>query len=281
MALGDGREATSPAASQGQEGFVRGVDLDEAARAATAVIRQAGRLATDFFERRQTLSIQSKGAQDLVSEADRACEDLIVSLLARDFPDAAFLGEERGFQKEGDAIWVIDPIDGTANFLRGINLWCVSIGLLVGGDAVIGLVYDPIADELFSATKGGGAFLNGSPIRVSGETHIHRARVCVGFSYRRPVAPHARDIERLLNAHCEYLRLGSGALGMAYTAAGRFDGYWERHINVWDVCAGLALVGEAGGRANAFMAGDALTNGNEILATTPALFSSLADLLGR
>jgi len=133
---------------------------------------------------------------------------------------------------------------------------------------------------LFAARKGRGATLNGAPIRVSGETQIERARIGIGFSYRRPVAPHARDIETLLDAHCEYLRMGSGALGMAYTAAGRLDGYWERHINSWDVTAGIALVREAGGRTNDFFAESGLEHGNEILAATPRLHAPLARLFG-
>lgn len=255
-------------------------ELDARARAATLAVRQAGALAAGYYGRREALSITVKSLQDVVSEADIACEDLIVDSLTRAFPDDSFLGEERGLRKNGDATWVIDPIDGTANFVRGISFWCVSLGLLVGGEPVVGLIYDPVADELFSATRGGGAFLNDSPIRVSGETRLDRARLCIGFSYRRPVGPHAADVKRLLDAHCEYSRLGSGALGMAYTACGRFDGYWERHNNVWDVAAGLVLVAEAGGRCNDFLAGDALDNGNETLAASPALFEPLRALLG-
>ena len=247
-------------------------DLDNRLRVAEAVVREAGRVAADHFARRELLKIDRKGAQDLVSEADRACEDLIVAGLARLFPEDGFLGEERGSRNpEAAAIWVIDPIDGTHNFLTGIPFWCVSLGLVSGGETVLGIIYDPVAGELYSARRGGGAFLNGQPIKVSGETDLKRARICVGFSYRRPVAAHARAVEALLSGGCEYLRLGSGALGLAYTAAGRFDGYWERHINSWDAAAGLVLVQEAGGWTNDFLAGSGLTQGSEILAATPEL----------
>lgn len=244
------------------------------------MIQEAGHLAVSFYRRREALSIESKGVHNVVSEADRACEELIVRRLSLAFPEDSLLGEEGGLRQKGPAIWAIDPIDGTANFLRGISHWCLSIGLVVGGEAVLGLILDPLADELFSAVRGSGAVLNGQTIRVSGETEMSKARIGIGFSYRRPVAPHASDIEALLNAKCEYSRLGSGALGMAYTAAGRFDGYWERHINIWDVAAGLAIVHEAGGRTNEYLAGDALVHGNEILAATPALFAPLEALLG-
>lgn len=256
-------------------------DLDLRLRVAEAVIREAGKLAAQHFSGRAALTIDRKGAQDLVSEADRACEDLIVARLAEAFPDDGFLGEEGGFRnREAKAIWVIDPIDGTHNFLTGVPFWCVSIGLVVGDRAMLGLIYDPTADELFSAAHARGAFVNGVPMKVSGETDITRARICVGFSYRRPYAHHVGAIDALLGAGCEYLRLGSGALGMAYAAAGRFDGYWEKHINSWDVAAGLVLVHEAGGYVNDFLVGDGLTKGGEIFAATPALAELLKRLTG-
>jgi myo-inositol-1(or 4)-monophosphatase len=256
-------------------------ELDARLRAAETVVREAGRLALDHFGRRERLAVDRKGAQDMVSEADRACEDLIVKRLARRFPDDGFLGEEGGATNPAaDAVWVIDPIDGTHNFLTGVPFWCVSVGLVTAGGLALGIVHDPLADELFAARTGGGAFLNGEPIEVSGETDLTRARVCVGFSYRRPVAEHARAVEALLAAGCEYLRLGSGALGLAYTAAGRFDAYWERHINSWDAAAGLVLVREAQGSTNDFLANEGLTRGSEILAATPALFEPLKPLTG-
>jgi myo-inositol-1(or 4)-monophosphatase len=214
-----------------------------------------------------------------VSEADRACEDAILARLSSAFPGDSFLCEESGFQKRGSLTWAIDPIDGTANFVRGISHWCISIGLVNRSTPVLGLILDPVADELFSAQIGHGAFVNGVPIRVSGQSDLTQARIGIGFSYRRPVAPHARDIQALLDARCEYSRLGSGALGMAYTAAGRLDGYWERHINAWDVVAGLVIAREGGGKTNDFMAGGALLDGNEILAATPELFDQLDGLL--
>jgi myo-inositol-1(or 4)-monophosphatase len=256
-------------------------ELDNRLRVAEAVVREAGRVAADHFARRELLSIQRKGAQDLVSEADRACEDLIVSGLSRLFPHDGFLGEERGAKKlDAHALWVIDPIDGTHNFLTGIPIWCVSVGLVVDGELVLGIIYHPIAAELYSARKAGGAFLNGHRIKVSGETDIKRARIGIGFSYRRPVSDHVRTIDSLLSAGCEYLRIGSGALGLAYTAAGRFDGYWERHINSWDAAAGIVLVEEAGGKVNDFLAGDGLNSGNEVLAAAAGLAEPLQGLTG-
>jgi len=255
-------------------------DLDNRLRVAEAVVREAGRVAADHFARRELLTIDRKGAQDLVSEADRACEDLIVAGLARLFPGDGFVGEERGSRgADAAAVWVIDPIDGTHNFLTGVTFWCMSVGLVAAGELVLGIIYHPLAAELYSARKGGGAFLNGQPIKVSGETELTHARICVGFSYRRPVAEHTQAIGTVLGAGCEYLRLGSGALGLAYTAAGRVDAYWERHMNSWDAAAGLVLVREAGGWTNDFLAGDGLTAGGEVLAATPGLVEPLKRLI--
>jgi myo-inositol-1(or 4)-monophosphatase len=259
---------------------VERIEIEARYWAALGIVREAGRLAADHYHGRGDLDIERKGTQDLVSEADRACEDIVVERLSSLFPDDGFLGEERGTRNAGaKAIWIIDPIDGTANFLRGIPFWCVSLGLLVGNDFVIGVIYNPLTEELYAARQGEGATLNGKPIAVTQVKSLDEARLCVGFSYRRPVEPHAEALKSLLDAHCEYSRLGSGALGLALTADGRFEGYWEAHINAWDVAAGLCIVKEAGGRVNDFLSGDGLHRGNAVLATNPHLYSSLHGLL--
>jgi myo-inositol-1(or 4)-monophosphatase len=248
---------------------------------AEAISREAGEVAAAHFARRELLAIDRKGVQDPVSAADRECEALMVRRLAEAFPEDGVLGEE-GATRNPDigSTWVIDPIDGTQNFLAGVPFWCISIGFVVGAESVLGLIYHPPMDELFSARKGDGASINGKAIKVSGETDLARARICVGFSYRRSVTAHVRAVKALLTAGCEYCRLGSGALGLAYTAAGRFDGYWERHLNSWDAAAGLALVSEAGGYINAFFAADGLRSGSEVLAITPALAEPVGRLVG-
>lgn len=244
-----------------------------------SVIRAAGRLARRHFENRHVLQIESKGTQDVVSIADREVEELIRAELGAAFPEDGFLGEEGGGDGAGDGVWVIDPIDGTANFLRGIATWCISMGYLRRGEFVLGMIYDPMADELFAAQQGAGAWLNGARLSVSGTTAIDQAIIGLGFSYRRPAEPFAAAIGKLLSAHCEMRRAGSGALGMAYVAAGRTDGYYEAHINSWDVAAGIVLVREAGGWTSDFLAGDGLMAGNPILACTPALRDPLVALL--
>ena len=255
-------------------------ELSDRATVGLAATRKAGLLAADLFRRRSTLAIEHKGKQDFVSEADRASESLLIGELSRAFPSDSFLGEEGGPRGSSDVIWIIDPIDGTTNFLNGIHFWCVSVGLVVAGEPMLGFIYDPVTDEMFSAVRGMGAKLNGAPIQVSSKAALSEARISLGFSYRRPYAQHARTVAALLEANCEYCRFGSGALGLAYTAAGRWDGYWEQHLNSWDAAAGILLVREAGGRTNDYFAADFLTNGNEALAATPRLFDQLRTLVG-
>jgi myo-inositol-1(or 4)-monophosphatase len=251
-------------------------------RFAQGVVREAGQIALDRYRRRDNLVIERKGRQDFVSEADKACEEFVAGALLKAFPEDSFLGEEGGLRHvRGDATWIIDPIDGTSNFLAGIPIWCVSLGLVIGGRSILGVIYNPATDELYTAQAGEGAFLNGRPIRVSGAARLDEARMGLGFSYRRPVEAHVRAVSACLEASCEYVRFGSGALGMAFAADGRLDGYYEAHINAWDIAAGLVLVTEAGGWCSDFFAPpDAFAKGNAILATTPGLVEPLRRLLG-
>ena len=256
-------------------------DLGLRYRFAQGVVREAGQVALDRYRRREDLTIERKGRQDFVSQADKECEEFVAGALLQAFPDDAVLGEEGGAQNEGGAAtWIIDPIDGTSNFIAGIPIWCVSLGLVIGGKSVLGIIYNPVTDELYTAREGAGAFLNGRRIRVSNARKLDEARMGLGFSYRRPVQDHVRAVAACLEASCEYTRFGSGALGMAFAADGRLDGYYEAHINAWDIAAGLVLVTEAGGWCSDFFGGpDALAKGNAILAATPALVAPLRSLL--
>lgn len=250
-------------------------------RFAQGVVREAGQMALDRYRRRESLAVERKGRQDFVSEADKACEEFVAAALLKAFPEDAFLGEEGGLRNAGRAVtWIIDPIDGTSNFIAGIPIWCVSLGLVIGTQPVLGIVYNPATEELYAARLGEGAQLNGRRIRVSGTRKLDEARVGLGFSYRRPVQDHVKAVSACLESSCEYTRFGSGALGMAFAADGRLDGYYEVHINAWDVAAGLVLVTEAGGWcSDYFAAPDAFTRGNAILAATPGLVEPLRTLL--
>lgn len=258
-------------------------DLDARLRFATAAARRAGDLALSYARDPARMSIESKGVQDLVTAADKAVEASLRREIAQAFPGDAILGEEEGITPDWNGrapLWVVDPIDGTANFARRIPIWCVSVGLVVDGDAALGVIHAPVLDETHAAARGRGATLNGVPIRVSSASTPEASRIGLGFSYRCEQRPHLAAIDRLLARHCEYSRLGSGALGMAHVADGRFEGYFEPHINAWDVAAGIAIVREAGGFTNAFFAGDGLTRGNPILAGAPGVRDFLESTLG-
>jgi myo-inositol-1(or 4)-monophosphatase len=252
--------------------------LDDRFLAACAVARAAGALARRHLADRAGLEVEQKGPQDPVSVADKAAEALIIESLGRAFPGDGFLGEESGGQS-AERLWVIDPIDGTANYVRAIPGFCVSIAYVEAGRTQVGVIYAPMDDELFAAARGRGATLNGVPMAVSGCAAIGEAMVGVGFGMKMPRPRFVRALDRLLEAGAEFRRMGSTALGLAYAAAGRLDGFWTVQTNSWDCLAGLLLVEEAGGWANDFLAEGGLLERHEALGCTPALQPQLAALL--
>ena len=239
---------------------------------AIALAREAGALAASA--RHSLGALESKSPMDYATRADHAVETLIRDRLAIRFQDPV-IGEEDG-GTAAPLVWVVDPIDGTTNYIHGSARWCVSIGLLVDGVPEIGVIIAPDEGRLFTARRGHGAFLNGAPICASGLAHGASPVVETGWSPRRPLAAYGRMIDALIADGVEFRRHGAGALGMADVACGRTDGYLELHINAWDVMAGLVLVQEAGGWTNAFLDQDGLTRGNPILACTPEIRTRLA-----
>jgi len=249
--------------------------------ACEAVAREAGSLARRFYEGRDSLEIERKGAQDLVSRADREVETLIRDRLAALFPKDGFVGEEHDHALVDSDVgghWVIDPIDGTWCFLNGIGSWCVSLAYERAGKVETGVVYDPMAGELFSARRGGGARLNGRPIRVAGASSLGDGSVSLGYSLRVPPETMLPVFEKLLRSGGVYQRHGSGALGLAWTAAGRLIGYLEPHMNSWDCLAGLLLIEEAGGFTNDFLSESGLVDGNRVIGGPKPLRAELERL---
>ncbi|HTS23732.1 MAG TPA: inositol monophosphatase family protein [Casimicrobiaceae bacterium] len=221
--------------------------------AALELARAAGALARHFFSQREVLEVEHKGAQNLVSRADRAVEELIRSRLAAAFPGDGFLGEETAaaFAGDPDHLWIVDPIDGTHNFLRGVRYYCVSIAYAEQGVREIGVVYDPEHDELFHAQRGLGAFVErtGGDIRLqtSDCSELSDAFVCIGHHDRAPEPRVLALRHALMDAGTATRNMGAGALQLAHVAAGRFDGFVEYSLNAWDAMAGLLLIEEAGG----------------------------------
>jgi len=250
-----------------------------------ALAAEAGRLAHGAFG---SPSISLKGRHDEVTAMDREVERFIRTAIGKAFPDDAVLGEEDGASAglaAAERVWIIDPIDGTANYARSIAHYCVSIGYVERGVPTVGALHDPSHGRLYFAERGGGAWLaegSATPRRlsVSPVATLDKATVECGWSLRRTQADYLAMVERVLSAGCAFRRAGSGALGLADVAAGRTEGYCELHINSWDCAAGLLLVAEAGGRINPFFTGEGLTEGNPILATNHALGDALAAVVG-
>lgn len=254
-------------------------ELNESLREAIeGCMRKAGLEALARF-RSGDFHIETKGAQDFVSQVDRDTETMLTADLKKIIPGAGFLGEEFGGSADGLA-WVIDPIDGTSNFVRGLPLWCLSAALVKDGIPLAGAVYDPNADEMFSAVKGCGTRLNGRPVSVATTSQPDAALLGISFSFKsRPEAHHA-VLQALMAERGLYRFLGSGALGLAYCAAGRVDGFWEDWMMPWDVAAGLVLVAEAGGVVSDYAANDGWVKGNGILACCPAMAGTFGAVTG-
>lgn len=247
--------------------------------AACAVAREAGALARRRFLDRKSFTIGFKGPQDFITEVDGEVEKLIRARLIGIFRDDGFIGEEGGVAPgaEGAPSWVVDPIDGTANFARGTPFYCVSIALIRNRDIEAGVIYDPMLDELFAARRGAGAFLNGVPLKVSDTVSLAKATVEVGWNMRFGAEDFLGVMGRIVATGAGVVRAGSGALGLAYIAAGRRDGYVETHIKAWDCLAGILLVREAGGYASDFLAGQGLSQGNPLIACAPGVKEALIE----
>lgn len=254
-------------------------EIEERYSAACVIAREAGALMRRLFEARKAGAFEWKGHQDYLTEADAEVERLVLKRLAEAFPGDTVIGEEGGGHASA-RVWVVDPIDGTANFARGIHHFCISLAFVRDGRIEVGAICNPMVNELYAAKRGGGATLNAAPMKVSAIADVRQSMIELGWSTRRPLADYVAMIGRVTVAGAGFRRGGSGALGIAYVAAGRIEGYAELHMNAWDALAGLLMVEEAGGRINDFLAGSGLTAGNPVLAAAPALYATLAAATG-
>ena len=237
-----------------------------------SICREAGARALDYFRNVDALSVEIKAPQDLVSEADRNVELFIRQEIAKRFPDDGVVGEEHP-EVEGATpyTWIIDPIDGTSNFVRGIPVWTVVLACHMDKRTVVGIVYDPVHDELFHCKLGGGAFLNGKAARVAEAENFSDGLIGLGTATDRKTNPAPEFIKQLKSQGGEFVKNGSGALCLAYVAAGRFIGYFEDNMNSWDCMAGLQLVREAGGRAMDLDESGSPTAAGRVVAGSPAI----------
>jgi myo-inositol-1(or 4)-monophosphatase len=251
--------------------------LNIAVRAA----RRAGEIIVRSLVRLESLDVTAKGRNDFVSEVDRAAERAIIEEIRRLYPSHAFLAEESGASGSGETLWIVDPLDGTTNFLHGFPVFAVSIACEVRGRLEHAVVWDPMRQELFTASRGAGAHLENRRMRVSGQRGLDGALIATGFPFRDD----SPDVDLYLGMFRDVMtrtagirRAGAAALDLAYVAAGRVDGFWELGLKPWDTAAGALLVQEAGGRVGR-VGGGAYRRHGDILAATPKVYEALLTLL--
>jgi myo-inositol-1(or 4)-monophosphatase len=252
-------------------------------KTAVQAAKAGGSIHRKFYGKTLNIQVKEKNILNLVTQVDKLTEKKILSVLQKQFPTHDYLGEETGLQKNNSAYtWVIDPLDGTTNFAHAYPFFSVSIALLENGKPIVGVVYDAMRDECFTAEKGKGAFLNGKPLRVSKITQLEKSLLCTGFAYI------VRDTHYNLDNFAYFVlnaqgvrRDGSAAMNLAYVAAGRFDGYWERGIQTWDMAAGVLLVQEAGGKVTDMTGGPHDLFSQNALAANPKMHSILFKILSR
>ncbi len=223
------------------------------------------------------LTVTKMQNNDFVTEVDHAAEQAVIRTIAEAYPDHAFLAEEGGKSGDSEHVWIIDPLDGTTNFLHGMPQYCVSIALQSKGVLMQAVIYDPNRNELFTATKGAGAFLNERRIRVSKRIKMESALIGTGFPFRQndKIDEYLKAFKAVALNSAGIRRPGSAALDLAYVACGRYDGFWEMGLSSWDMAAGALLIREAGGLVSDFDGGDHYLDQGQIVAATPKMFRQL------
>jgi len=250
---------------------------------AVMAARRAGGTLIRNLVKLEKLKVEVKGHNEYVSEADRAAERAVIDVILKHYPDHAILAEESGAQgSEGaDTVWIIDPLDGTTNYLHGFPVFAVSIGVQINGRMEHAVVYDPLRQELFTATRGNGAQLDEHKIRVSGQQELERALVGTGFPYRQAdseLDPYLGMLGKVVRKTSGVRRPGAAALDLCYVAAGRLDAFWETGLAPWDMAAGSLIIREAGGIVSALDGGENYLDTGHILCGTPKIYRDLAKL---
>ncbi len=251
----------------------------------TAAIEAAqigGKILRERFAQRHTLQVDHKAEFDFVTAVDRESEAAIVACLRRHFPQHAILAEESGASggNESEVQWIIDPLDGTANFIHGVPQFAVSIAARAQGQIVAGVVLDPLRGELYTATCNGGTFLNGTRLQVTASTALDQCLLGTGFPFRAKTLLEAYSwmFKSFFGRVRDLRRLGAASLDLAFVAAGRFDAFWEYHLNLWDFAAGVLLVHEAGGLVTGFSADDDFWHSGNILASNGKVHALLQEI---
>lgn len=250
------------------------VALSAAVRAGTFIRKSLGKVKTTAY----------KGEINIVTDVDRSAEGIIVRSIQRAFPDHSIFSEEMGRdERDGEFTWIIDPLDGTTNFVRSFPFFCVSIALEQSGEILLGVIYDPMREELFFSRKGEGAFLNRKRIRVSRISRLSEGFLSTGFAYgvRTAKNKNISNFSRFLKRSLAIRRAGSAALDLSYVACGRFDGFWEMELHPWDCAAGILLVKEAGGKVSQFNGKKFDLRCKEMLASNGLIHDQMVRVLSR
>ncbi len=257
-------------------------DLAKRYAEAKIIAAEAGRLAHEYFREWTDLTVDIKGHQDFVSEADRNVELAVRAALTEAFPDDSIVGEE-GAPTLGTSgyTWVIDPIDGTTNFINGIPQWCVILACVHNRQVVIGVIHDPVHDEMHHARLGGGAFCNARAIRCTDKADLRMGSLGVGYSGRTQAEWIKKMVALCCDAGTLFWRNGSGGLSLAYVASGRILGYVEQHMNGWDFLAGHLIVSEAGGRVVPIEADKAIADGGRVVVAGAGVFDAVEAIAKR
>ncbi len=240
---------------------------------AVRAARAAGNIITRNMDRLDALQISAKDNRDFVSEVDRQAEEEIIRVIRRAYPDHAILAEESGQQGDADFEWIIDPLDGTTNFLHGFPQFAVSIAVRQGNKLEAGVVYDPVLQELYTAVKGSGAQLNDRRIRVSNRKSLESALLGTGLPFldHHDFDNYLKSLKVFMQQTAGIRRAGSAALDLAYVAAGRLDGFWENNLKPWDMAAGVLLVQEAGGLVTDPTGSDAFMRSGDVVSGNPKI----------
>ena len=248
---------------------------------AVKAARKAGSLILRASEDIHLLTINKKSVNDFVTEVDLASEEMIISTLKEAYPNHAFLGEETGLSDEAENIWIIDPLDGTTNFIHGFPQYCISIALQQRGEITHALVYDPHRNDLFTASKGSGAYLNDRRIRVSKKLKLKDSLIGTGFPFRdfKHLKTYINIFEDVVLNTSGVRRPGAAALDQAYVAAGWFDGFWEIGLSKWDVAAGGLIVKEAGGIVSDFSGKDNWLESGNIICANARIYEPFKKLI--
>ena len=244
--------------------------------------RRAGDLMIRHLNKLESLDIAEKGRNDFVTRVDQLAEEAIIGIIRDHYPDHAILAEESGAAGEHEFQWIIDPLDGTTNYLHGFPVFCVSIAVARDNELQHGVVYDPMRQEIFSASRGQGAQLDGRKIRVSKQRGLQHALIATGFPFRLAdgqVDGYLGMLRAVMLETAGVRRPGAAALDLCYVAAGRVDGFWELGLRKWDVAAGALIIREAGGRISDFHGTDAYLDSGNVVAGTPKVYAALSKLL--